>query len=61
VTKNNGEFLLGPLPAGTYTTGFFANFQVVDKLTGQIVQMASALLDTTIITIVPGGVSAWNW
>jgi hypothetical protein len=61
VTKNNGEFLLGPLPAGTYTIGFFANFQVVDKLTGQMVQMASALLDTTVITIVPGGVSAWNW
>jgi hypothetical protein len=61
VTRNNGDFLLGPLPSGTYTTGFFANFQVVNSVTGQMMQMPSSLTDTVVITVYPDSVSQWKW
>jgi hypothetical protein len=61
VTRNNGDFQLGPLPAGTYETGFFANFIVADVRTGLIAQMLSVVTDTTVITVVPDSVSTWHW
>jgi hypothetical protein len=61
VTRNNGEFQLGPLPAGTYTTGFFANFMVANIKTGSIVQMTSVRTDTTVVTVFPDSVSTWHW
>jgi len=61
VTKNNGEFLLGPLPAGTYATGLFANFQITNVKTGEIAQMAGVRTDTTVITVVSDSVSTWHW
>jgi hypothetical protein len=61
VTKNDGGFLLGPLPSGTYATGMFANFQVVDIKTGAIAQMANVTTDTTVITVFPDSVSQWKW
>jgi hypothetical protein len=61
VTKNNGDFLLGPLPEGTYATGLFANFQVANIKTDPIVQMASFRTDTTVITVASDSVSAWHW
>jgi hypothetical protein len=61
VTRNNGDFLLGPLPAATYVTGFFANFQVVNLNTGLMAQTPSPITDTTIVTVVPDGVSQWKW
>jgi hypothetical protein len=61
VTKNNGDFLLGPLPAATYTTGFFANFQVVNLATGLIAQTPSPITDTTVVTVAPDSVSLWKW
>jgi hypothetical protein len=61
VTKNDGGFLLGPLPAGTYATGLYANFQVIDIKTGAIAQMASATKDTSVITVFPDSISQWKW
>jgi hypothetical protein len=61
ITRNNGDFQLGPLPSGTYNTGFCANFQVVNSVTGQMVQVASALTDSAVITVFPDSVSHWKW
>jgi hypothetical protein len=61
ITKNNGDFMLGPLPAGTYATGFFANFQVVNATTGEMAQVPSALTDTVVIAVFPDSVSQWKW
>ncbi len=61
VTKNNGDFLLGPLPAGTYATGLCANFVVADITTGAIRQMAAVRTDTSVVTVVPDSVSQWKW
>jgi hypothetical protein len=61
VTRNNGDFQLGPLPAGTYTTGFFANFKVANIYTGSIEQMTSVRTDATVITVFPDSVSILHW
>lgn len=61
VTKNNGGFLLGPLPPGTYLTGFYANFQVANPATGSMVQMANVVTKATVVTVLPDSISQWNW
>jgi hypothetical protein len=61
VTRNNGDFLLGPLPKGIYATGLFANFQVSTVRPGELVQMADAKTDTTVVTVFPDSVSTWKW
>jgi hypothetical protein len=61
VTKNNGDFQLGPLPVGTYTTGFFANFQVADIPYGAISQMTIVKTDKSMVTVFPDSVSVWHW
>ena len=61
VTNNSGDFLLGPLPAGRYSVGFIANFQVIDAEKGQLAPMLVAVEDSSAATIYPGAISQWHW
>jgi hypothetical protein len=60
VTKNNGDFLLGPLPEGTYETGLFAAFRTSDTANG-FVQLTNIATDTSTVSVAPGTVSQWIW
>jgi len=60
VTKNDGEFLLGPLPAGGYTIGLYANFTVVPNNPGFLMPAFTAEADTSSITVYPDSISTWH-
>lgn len=60
VTKNNGDFLLGPLPAGDYTIGLFANFIVVDIKSGQLAPAFTIAADTSSAVVYPDSISTWH-
>lgn len=60
VTNNNGDFLLGPLPAGRFRIGFFANFKVIDNKSGINSQWASLLVevqDTAEVMVYPDSIT----
>jgi hypothetical protein len=59
VTRNDGNFTLGPLPAGVYFIGIIGNFQVVNGNGG----LAPLLVESTAnsaITVVPDSISIWR-
>jgi hypothetical protein len=61
VTRNDGQFLLGPLPAGSYTIGLFANFRVA--YVNPIIQLIPAFTiaaDTSSATVYPDSISTWH-
>ena len=60
VTKNDGEFLLGPLPAGSYTIGLFANFRVVVVNPLQLIPALTIAADTSSETVYPDSISTWH-
>ena len=63
ITKNNGDFLLGPLPPGRYATGMFAKFKVFSAITGTInlTPMASAITKASEVVVSSDSVSVWRW
>jgi hypothetical protein len=61
VTRNDGGFLLGPLPAGNYTIGLFANFKVA--YVNPIIQLIPAFTiaaDTSSAVVYPDSISTWH-
>ena len=60
VTKNNGDFLLGPLPAGPYKIGITANFQVIDPIKGQLAPLLVTIDDPSVTTVVPDSITPWH-
>jgi hypothetical protein len=59
VTKNNGDFLLGPLPAGSYTLGFYANFTM--NTSGIMTPAMTVISETSTATVYPDSISVWHW
>jgi hypothetical protein len=60
VTRNNGEFLLGPLPANRYTLSFYANF--VGSAGGDALSpVMRPIPDTSVAVVYPNSISHWNW
>ena len=55
LTKTNGDFLLGPLPAGKYKVGLFADYQNI-KL-GPNVAIAKSVVDTAMAIVYPDSTS----
>ncbi|HMD67413.1 MAG TPA: hypothetical protein VKF42_00950 [Chitinivibrionales bacterium] len=60
VTRNDGEFLLGPLPAGSYTISLFANFIVVNANLGQFITALTTVADTSSAVVYPDSISTWH-
>lgn len=63
VTNNNGDFLLGPLPAGRFRIGFFANFKVIDNkssMTPQWAQLLVEVQDTADVIVYPDSITVRN-
>jgi hypothetical protein len=60
VTKNDGEFLLGPLPAGSYTIGLFANFKVTPANPDQLIATFTTVADTSSAVVYPDSISTWH-
>ena len=60
VTRNDGEFLLGPLPAGSYTIGLFANFKVVNVNPVQLITAFTMIADTSSAVVYPDSISTWH-
>jgi hypothetical protein len=59
VTKNTGEFLLGPMPSGTYTLQFYANFTA--DANGMLVQVSKFVPQNGTATVFPDSISSWHW
>lgn len=59
VTKNNGDFLLGPIPSGTYTMQFYANF-TADR-NGALVQVSKFVPQNGTATVFPDSIYQWHW
>jgi hypothetical protein len=60
VTKNNGAFLLGPLPEGSYKIGLFANFKVASVNPGQLIPAFTIAADTSSAVVYPDSISTWH-
>jgi hypothetical protein len=60
VTRNDGRFLLGPLPAGSYEISLFANFKVVDIKSGQLAPAFTIAADTSSAVVYPDSISTWH-
>ncbi len=60
VTRNSGEFSLGPLPAGVYKLAFFANYlSAPGSSTAEPVM--TPINETSTVTVYPDSVSHWSW
>jgi hypothetical protein len=57
VTRNDGTFLLGPLPFGTYAIGVIGNFQVVNAHTGQLAPLLAEVVDTADAVVYPDSIT----
>jgi hypothetical protein len=60
VTRNDGQFLLGPLPAGNYTIGLFANFKVAYVNPLQLIPALTIVADTSSAVVYPDSISTWH-
>ena len=60
VTRNDGQFLLGPLPAGCYEISLFANFKVMDIKSGQLAPAFTIFADTSSAVVYPDSISTWH-
>ncbi len=60
VTRNDGQFLLGPLPAGSYTIGLFANFVVANANPDQLIATFTTVADTSSAVVYPDSISTWH-
>jgi hypothetical protein len=60
VTKNNGDFLLGPLPEGSYTISLYANFKVAIANPGQLIPAFTIAADTSSAVVYPDSISTWH-
>jgi hypothetical protein len=60
VTKNDGTFLLGPLPSGRFEIGIIGNFQLVNAQTGQMAPLLSMVVDTANVTVYPDSIAQWQ-
>jgi|WetSurMetagenome_2_1015567.scaffolds.fasta_scaffold00148_24 hypothetical protein len=61
VSRNDGWFLLGPLPPGGYYLDIITNFELISR--GSITQVASLLIeipDTSVTQVFPDSISQWN-
>jgi hypothetical protein len=59
VANNAGGFLLGPLPAGRYTIGMYANLKV--DISGAVSPAVFPVNRTGITTVYPDSTTPWHW
>jgi hypothetical protein len=62
VTKNNGDFLLGPLPVGTYSIGIFDDSLIYQgPAQPGPAPLGGATTDSSVATVFEDSISTWHW